>query len=220
MLHGGEWYRDQGINGGTGLRFVSISGDVKAPGVYEVPFGQTVRDLVFDTAGGMRDGQKLKAIAPSGPSGGFLPARIKRELLPEKFAKERLAPGAADYDILDLPLDLNIVGSMGGMLGAAFVVYGDRSDMVDQALNCVEFYRNESCGKCVPCRMGSEKLVEMLVALKAKAFRREELPVISELADAMGITSICGLGQVAANPIASVLKYFPEELDRYLGRPR
>ena len=141
-------------------------------------------------------------------------------MLPEKFAKERLAAGAADYDILDLPLDLNIVGSMGGMLGAAFVVYGDRSDMVDQALNCVEFYRNESCGKCVPCRIGSQKLVEMLVALQAKAFRREELPVISELADTMGITSICGLGQVAANPIASVLKFFPEELDRYLGRPR
>ncbi len=220
VMRGGAWYRDQGINGGTGLRFVSISGDVKTPGVYEVPFGQTVRDLVFGTAGGMRDGQKLKAIAPSGPSGGFIPARVKRELLPEKFVKERLAAGAADYDILDLPLDLNTVGAMGGMLGAAFVVYGDRADMVDQALNCVEFYRNESCGKCVPCRMGSEKLVEMLVSLRAKALRREELAVIGELADAMAITSICGLGQVAANPITSVLKFFPEEVDRYLGRAK
>ncbi len=109
---------------------------------------------------------------------------------------------------------------MGGMLGAAFVVYGDRADMVDQALNCVEFYRNESCGKCVPCRMGSEKLVEMLVSLRAKALRREELAVIGELADAMAITSICGLGQVAANPITSVVKFFPEELDRYLGRAK
>ncbi len=73
VLNGGAWYRDQGINGASGMRFVSISGDVKAPGVYEVPFGQTVRDLVFNTAGGMRDGQRLKAIAPSGPSGGFIP---------------------------------------------------------------------------------------------------------------------------------------------------
>ena len=218
VLRGGEWYRDQGVNGAAGLRFVSISGDVKAPGVYEVPFGQTVRDLVFGTAGGVRDGRRLKAIAPSGPSGGFLPARIKRELLPEKFAKERLAPGATDYDVLDLPLDLNTVGSMGGMLGAAFVVYGDQADMVEHALNCVEFYRNESCGKCVPCRMGSEKLVEMLTSLRARAFRREELAVIGELADAMGITSICGLGQVAANPIMSVLKFFPEEVEKYLGR--
>jgi formate dehydrogenase beta subunit len=218
VLNGGEWYRDQGINGAFGMRFVSISGDVKTPGVYEVPFGQTVRDLVFNTAGGMRDGQKLKAIASSGPSGGFIPARIKRELLPEKFVKERLAPGAADYDVLDLPLDLNTVGAMGGMLGAAFVVYGDRADMVDNALNCVEFYRNESCGKCVPCRMGSEKLVEMLIDLRAGRLRRQELGVISELSDVMGITSICGLGQVAANPIASVLKYFPEEVENHLNR--
>jgi formate dehydrogenase beta subunit len=218
VLNGGEWYRDQGINGACGMRFVSISGDVKAPGVYEVPFGQTVRDLVFNTAGGMRDGQKLKAIASSGPSGGFIPARIKRELLPEKFVKDRLAPGAADYDVLDLPLDLNTVGAMGGMLGAAFVVYGDRADMVENALNCVEFYRNESCGKCVPCRMGSEKLVEMLIELRAGRLRRQELGVISELSDVMGITSICGLGQVAPNPIASVLKYFPEEVEKHLGR--
>ena len=219
VLNGGEWYRDQGINGASGMRFVSISGDVKAPGVYEVPFGQTVRDLVFHTAGGMRDGQRLKAIAPSGPSGGFIPARVKRELLPEKFAKERLAPDAADYDILDLPLDLNTVGAMGRMLGAAFVVYGDRADMVENALNCVEFYRNESCGKCVPCRMGSEKLVEMLTEMRAGRFRRQELGVIGELSDAMGGTSICGLGQVASNPITSVLKFFPEEVERYLGRP-
>ena len=103
-------------------------------------------------------------------------------------------------------------------MGAAFVVYGDRADMVENALNCVEFYRNESCGKCVPCRMGSEKLVEMLIELRAGRLRRQELGVISELSDVMGITSICGLGQVAANPIASVLKYFPEEVEKYLGR--
>jgi NADH:ubiquinone oxidoreductase subunit F (NADH-binding)/NADH:ubiquinone oxidoreductase subunit E len=218
VLRGGEWYRDQGVNGATGLRFVSISGDVNAPGVYEVPFGQTVRDLVLQTAGGVSGGQRLKAIAPSGPSGGFLPALVRRQLLPEQFAAERLPAGAAAYDILDLPLDLTTVGAIGGMLGAAFVVYGDRADMVDQALNCVEFYRNESCGKCVPCRMGSQKLVEMLIELHGGRGRAEDLAVIGELADALRLTSICGLGQVAANPITSVIKFFPEELDRYLGR--
>ena len=169
-----------------------------------------MRDLVFDTAGGMRDGQKLKAIAPSGPSGGFIPARVKRELLPESSSRSAWRRAPRIYDILDLPLDLNTVGAMGGMLGAAFVVYGDRADMVDQALNCVEFYRNESCGKCVPCRMGSQKLVEMLVSLAGEgACAREELAVIGELADAMAITSICGLGQVAANPITSVSEVLP-----------
>ncbi len=220
VLRGGEWYSKQGVNGAAGLRFVSISGDVNAPGVYEVPFGQTVRELIFQTAGGMRDGQQLKAIASSGPSGGFIPARIARALLPEKFAKERLTPDATAYDVLDLPLDLNTVAALGGMLGAAFVVYGDRADMVEHALNCVEFYRNESCGKCVPCRMGSEKLVELLVDLRAGKLQRTELAVVGELAEAMQITSICGLGQVAPNPITSVLKYFPEELDKYLAGER
>jgi hypothetical protein len=98
-----------------------------------------VRDLIFNTAGGMFEGQKLKAIAPSGPSGGFLPAQLKVENLPEKFVKEKLPPGTKVYDILDLPLDLNTVGALGSMLGAAFVVYGDRADIVENALNCVEF---------------------------------------------------------------------------------
>jgi NADH:ubiquinone oxidoreductase subunit F (NADH-binding)/NADH:ubiquinone oxidoreductase subunit E len=215
VLHGGEWYRDQGINGATGLRFVSISGDVNRPGVYEVPFGQTVRDLVVGTAGGVRDGQKLKAIAPSGPSGGFLPAFLKAANLPEKFVRERLRPGAVGLDVLDLTLDLNTLGAIGGMLGAAFVVYGERADMVEQALNCVEFYRNESCGKCVPCRMGSQKLVDILGLVRGQRLPRQQLALIDDLAQAMSITSICGLGQVAANPIASVIKYFPQELDKY-----
>ena len=218
VLKGGEWYRDQGINGEPGLRFVSISGDVAKPGVYEVPFGQTVRDLVFNTAGGMREGQKLKAVATSGPSGGFLPAQIKRELLPEKFVAAKMKPDAKTYDILDLPLGLNTVASMGGMLGAAFVVYGDKADMVENALNCVEFYRNESCGKCVPCRMGSEKMTELIKEMLEGRFRREQLPLINDLADTMTLASICGLGQVAANPITSVIKYFREELDAYLSK--
>jgi NADH:ubiquinone oxidoreductase subunit F (NADH-binding)/NADH:ubiquinone oxidoreductase subunit E len=217
VLRGGAWYRDQGVSGATGMRFVSISGDVNAPGVYEVPFGQTVRDLIVGTAGGVRTGQKLKAIATSGPSGGFLPARIPRQLLPEKFAKERLKPGAAAFDILDLPLDLNTVGSLGGMLGAAFVVYGDKADIVDNALNCLAFYRNESCGKCVPCRMGSQKLVEMVGLLLAGRFPRQQLGLVQELADTMAGTSICGLGQVAANPITTVIKYFRDDLEKYLA---
>jgi len=215
-LRGGEWYRDQGVNGATGLRFVSISGDVNLPGVYEVPFGQTVRDLVYRTAGGLRDGQKLKAIAPSGPSGGFLPAFLKAANLPEKFVKEKLPPGAAGLDTLDLTLDLTTLPAIGSMLGAAFVVYGDRADMVEQALNCVEFYRNESCGKCVPCRLGSQKLVDLIGDLLGGRGDRSRLGLVDELGQAMGLASICGLGQVAANPMTTILKHFPEELDKYL----
>ncbi|MBY0524356.1 MAG: NAD(P)H-dependent oxidoreductase subunit E [Gemmataceae bacterium] len=214
VKHGGEWYRDAGINGANGMRFVSISGDVAKPGVYEVPFGQTVRDLIFNTAGGMRGRQRLKAIAPSGPSGGFLPAKIKVENLPPKFVQEKMKPGDKTLDILDVPLDLNTLGAMGSMLGAAFVVYGDQADIVENALNCTEFYRNESCGKCVPCRMGSQKLVEIIGDMLAKRFPRTSLPMVNELSDTMTITSICGLGMVASNPIATVIKHFPDELNQ------
>jgi NADH:ubiquinone oxidoreductase subunit F (NADH-binding)/NADH:ubiquinone oxidoreductase subunit E len=217
VLHGGEWYRDQGVNGATGMRFVSISGDVNRPGVYEVPFGQTVRELVFDTAGGMPEGQKLKAIAPSGPSGGFLPAVLKAENLPEKFVKERLRAGATSYDVLDLPLDLGTLGAIGSMLGAAFVVIGDRTSILEFALNCVQFFRNESCGKCVPCRVGSQKLAEMMEDMLAGRFARQSLPLVNDLAETMAITSICGLGMVAANPMASVIKHFREDLEQYLS---
>lgn len=216
ILKGGEWYRDQGVNGAPGMRFVSISGDVQKPGVYEVPFGQTVRDLIWHTAGGMSDGQQLKAIATSGPSGGFLPAVLPKELLPAKFAAEKVPTGATGLDILDLTLDLKTLGDMGSMLGAAFVVYGDRADMVEQALNCVEFYRNESCGKCVPCRLGSQKLTEILSDMLAGRGKREQLACVSDLSQTMTITSICGLGQVASNPMATVMKYFAKDLEKYL----
>ncbi len=221
VLNGGAWYRDGGVNGATGMRFVSISGDVNRPGVYEVPFGQTVRDLVFNTAGGMRDGQKLKALAPSGPSGGFLPPLLRRENLPPKFVADKMGD-AATLDLLDVPLDLNTMAAMGFMLGAACVVYGDRADLVDNAQNCAEFFRNESCGKCVPCRIGSQKLVDLMTELRRGEFRLDSersrglVPLVRELGETMTITSICGLGMVASNPVTALLKHFPEELDRHL----
>jgi formate dehydrogenase beta subunit len=216
VIRGGAWYRDQGVNGATGLRLVSISGDVNKPGVYEVPFGQSVRDLVMRTAGGIRDGQKLKAIAPSGPSGGFLPAFLKAADLPEKFVQEKLPPGSPGIDILDLPLDGNTLSAIGSMLGAAFVVYGDRADMVEQALNCVEFFHNESCGKCVPCRVGGQKQAFLIRELLASALPRQQLTLIDDIAQAMSLTSICGLGQVASNAITSTIKYFPRDVEKYL----
>jgi NADH-quinone oxidoreductase subunit F len=217
MKNGGAWYRDGGINGANGMRFISISGDVVRPGVYEAPFGLTVRDLIFKLAGGMRENQQLQAIAPSGPSGGFLPAVLRAENLPPKFVEEKMK-GASVYDVLDLPLDNGTLSMAGSMLGAAFVVYGDRCNIVEQALNCVEFFRNESCGKCVPCRTGSQKLVSMIQEILAGKASRTRLPLINELSDTMILTSICGLGQVASNPIAMVLKHFRGDVEKYLAK--
>jgi NADH:ubiquinone oxidoreductase subunit F (NADH-binding)/NADH:ubiquinone oxidoreductase subunit E len=218
VLRGGAWYRDAGVNGATGLRFVSVSGEVNRPGVYEVPFGQTVRDLVFGTAGGLRDGRRLKAVAPSGPSGGFLPAFIAAQALPEKFARQRPTAGAAGLDVLDLTLDFDTLGALSCMLGAAFVVYGDGANMIEQALSCVAFFRNESCGKCVPCRVGSQKLVDLIGALRQRGPESPDLGLIGELAQTMAATSICGLGQVAANPIVTALRYFPSDLKDWQSR--
>ncbi len=221
LTHGGPWYRDQGTHGATGLRFVSISGDVARPGVYEVPFGQTVRELIFDTAGGISGGRQLKAVAMSGPSGGFLPTRIPASDCSPAFKtrlseRKVLAPNAAALDLLDLPLDWGLV-KPDMMLGAAFVVYGDRRNMAEQSLNCTEFYRNESCGKCVPCRIGSQKMAEML-RLLIEGQSPLDLPLLQELGEVITLTSICGLGQVVYNPIKSVLKYFREDLEEYLRR--
>ena len=101
------------------------------------------------------------------------------------------------------------------MLGAAFIVYGDRRNMAEQAVNCTEFYRNESCGKCVPCRIGSPKLAQMLRRLIDRQ-GSIDLELVGDLSDAMYQTSICGLGQVVPNGIRSVLRYFPDDLNGYL----
>ena len=223
-MKGGEWYRDGGTRGATGMRFVSISGDVNNPGVYEVPFGQTVRELVYGSAGGMLAGQKLKAIATSGPSGGFLPAVLRKGKLDSPrssaWAEKNFAPGSDTYDILDLPLDLNTLGDVDNMLGAAFIVIGSNACIVDFALNCVAFYRNESCGKCVPCRVGSQKLVDILTEITQGTYRQGSLDVVDELSRAMTLTSICGLGQVASNPMRTIMKHFADELEEHLKHRR
>ncbi len=218
LAKGGGWYRDQGTHGATGLRFVSISGHVAKPGVYEVPFGQTVRELIFDLAGGMSGGRKLKAIATSGPSGGFLPAVLDLTQVSPRFAdrlKKRgiVSADAVRLDILDLTLDWDLF-QRDCLLGAGFVVYGDDADMLVEALNCVEFYRNESCGKCVPCRVGTQKMVEMIQDL-LDGKRHDDLATLHDLAKVMSNASICSLGKIAADPLVSALRYFPQDLTKH-----
>ncbi len=214
VLHGGSWYRDMGVRGATGMRLVSISGDVAKPGVYEAPLGQTLRELI-ELAGGMAGGRPFKAVALSGPSGGFYPAEVPVSELPPKFVQTKMPVGATQFDMLDLALDFTTCGEMGAMLGAACIVYNDTRDMVNQALNAVSFYRNESCGKCVPCRVGGQKMVEMTTELVEGRSPPGRLELMRDLGETMGLTSICGLGQVASNPVTSVLKLFPEEVEAY-----
>ncbi|MFZ3265461.1 MAG: NAD(P)H-dependent oxidoreductase subunit E [Terriglobales bacterium] len=198
LARGADWYKAQGKNGSVGMKFVGISGDVNRPGIFEVPMGTTYGELIHERAGGIAGGRELLAFAPSGPSSGYLPASMA-----------------------NLPLDWNAVAAAGSMVGSgAIVVCAEGRCMLDMALNATRFYRNESCGKCVPCRVGSQKLVEMLKAWTAGQSSKEDMQVLEELSTAMRQASICGLGQVVPVPIASVMKHFPGTVEEHLVHRR
>jgi formate dehydrogenase beta subunit len=187
VTHGVDWWNDQAEGDFVGLKFVSVSGDVNLPGVYEIPIGTTVAELI-DLAGGLRDGVTLQAFLPGGASSNFLPA-----------------------DKVDTPLDFDAMKAAGSMLGTgAVIVIGDQHNLFDLATNIVQFFRNESCGKCVPCRVGSQKAVQILEGVACGESNDSELAILPELSDTLEQTSICGLGQVALNPILSLMKNVPE----------
>jgi formate dehydrogenase beta subunit len=196
LARGADWYKAQGKNGSVGMKFVGISGDVNRPGIFEVPMGTTYTEMIYENAGGISGGAKLLAFAPSGPSSGYLPASMT-----------------------ELPLDWNAVAAAGSMVGSgAIVVCAEGRCMLDMALNATRFYRNESCGKCVPCRVGSQKMVEMLKGWTAGQSAKDDMQVLEELSTAMMQASICGLGQVVPVPIASVLKHFPGVVEEHIVR--
>ena len=171
-----------------------MSGDVQKPGVFLVPMGTPMREILFTHAGGIIDGKKMKAYAPSGPSSGYLPASI-----------------------VDVPIDFKTLAAVGSMMGSgAIVVYKEGRCMLDQALNAVRFFRNESCGKSVPCRMGSTKLAELLYSWTIGKGKPSDLALVEELSEAMKLASICGLGQFAHQPISSCFVHFREEVEAHV----
>jgi NADH:ubiquinone oxidoreductase subunit F (NADH-binding)/NADH:ubiquinone oxidoreductase subunit E len=184
LQRGGQWWKDQGVNGGTGLKFFAISGHIAHPDVYCVPMGTTARELI-ELAGGLPDRVELQAFQPGGASSNFL-----------------------GPDQLDVQLDFKPLADAGSMLGSgAVVVIGDQTDLLAAATNVLRFFRNESCGKCVPCRVGSHKAHAILTeALQQGADAEAITPRIDELEETLRMTSICGLGQVALGPVMSVLR--------------
>lgn len=194
-LKGAEWFIEQGEGNAAGLKFFALSGDVNHPGVYEVPMGISARKLIEDYGGGVSGGRELMAIMPGGTSSGFLPATMA-----------------------DTALDFKPLEQAGSMLGSgAVVAIAEGRDMLDLAFNALRFFRNESCGKCVPCRMGTEKIVDILQGALAGRGQAEAKNLIEELSATMMETSICGLGQAAPNPILSVIRHFPEHVLERIG---
>lgn len=216
----GLWFKHAGSGTARGKRFFSISGDVQRPGAYEVPCGITLGELIDRYAGGLRPGVQLKAVALSGPSGGFLPALLPANSLRSVRKRDRDGNETDEHkypdlakdpaSILHLPLDIDASRELGFMLGAGIVVYGDDVDMLDQTHGCTLFYQRESCGKCVPCRIGSRKMADLTTLLV-----QQESPVDAaslenalSLSRVMKTTSICGLGQVASEPLRTYVRYF------------
>lgn len=194
LVHGAGWFKAQGRNGSAGYKFVGVSGDVRFPGVFEVPMGTPVGEVMLDLAGGAPDGKRIKAFAPSGASSGFLP-----------------------MSLADTPLDFKALGAVGSMLGSgAIVVVAEGRCMLDMALNPAKFFRNESCGKCVPCRVGTQKMVDLMTGWTEGLGKPADLELIEELCEAMKLASICGLGQFAHMPLTSVLRHFREEVETHI----
>ena len=182
---GAAWFTSHGRNGRKGLRSFSVSGRINKAGVHLAPAGITVRELIDEYCGGMQSGHEFYAYFPGGASGGILPARMG-----------------------DIPLDFDTLNEYGCFIGSAAIIILSTQDKArDAGLNAMRFFSHESCGKCTPCRVGTAKAVKLMEKNKW------DIPLMNELSQAMMDASICGLGQAAPNPLQSVIKYFPQELD-------
>jgi formate dehydrogenase beta subunit len=187
---GAEWATSQGRHERKGFRSFSVSGRVKKPGVVLAPAGVTARELIDEYCGGMVEGETFKAYLPGGASGGILPASLADE-----------------------PMDFGTLEKHGCFVGShAVVILSEKDDMKAVALNLMRFFEDESCGQCTPCRVGTEKAAKLM----------EQGPwdegLLTELSTLMRDASICGLGQAAPNPLLCVLKFFPDELNKPMGR--
>ena len=180
---GAEWFTSHGRNGRKGLRSFSVSGRVKKPGVHLAPAGISVRELIDEYCGGMLDGHEFYGYFPGGASGGMLPASLG-----------------------NVPLDFDTLQEHGSFIGSAAVIVFSRHDSARKlALNAMNFFEDESCGQCTPCRVGTAKATTLM------SRNKWDLPLLEELSQVMEDASICGLGQAAPNPLRTAIRYFPEE---------
>jgi bidirectional [NiFe] hydrogenase diaphorase subunit len=189
IRNGGDWYAGIGTETSKGTKVFALAGRVVNTGLVEVPMGTTLREIVYDIGGGIVDGRPFKAVQTGGPSGGCIP---------EQF--------------LDMPVDYESLIGVGSFMGSGgMIVMDDTSCMVDVTRYFMEFCREESCGKCIPCRVGTTQLHTLLGRITDGEASLEDLRQLEELADMVKHTSLCGLGQGAPNPVFSTLRYFRDE---------
>ena len=189
MLKGAKWFSSMGTETSKGTKTFALTGEVNNTGLIEVPMGTTLREIIFDIGGGIRGGKKFKAVQIGGPSGGCL-----------------------TEEHLDLPMDYESLVKAGAMVGSGgLVVMAEDTCMVEVARFFMNFTKNESCGKCVPCREGTKNMLKILEKIVRGKGELEDLEVLEELANTVKDGSLCGLGKTAPNPVLSTLKYFRDE---------
>jgi len=198
ILRGPEWYASMGTEKGKGTKTFAIAGDVKHTGLIEVPLGITIREIVYDVGGGIKDDKGFKAVQIGGPMGGCLPASA-----------------------LDLPVDYESLLSAGAMMGSGGLVVMDAETcMVDIARYFMDFTQDESCGKCTPCRVGTRRLLDILNRICEGNGREGDIETLEMLCKEIMATSLCGLGQGAPNPVISTLKHFRDEYEAHIHEKR
>lgn len=194
ILRGPEWFAGMGTLKSKGTKTFALAGDVKKTGLIEVPFGITLREIVFEIGGGIKDNREFKAIQTGGPMGGCLPA-----------------------EYLDLLVDYEKLTEAGSIMGSGgMVVMDDETCMVDIARFFMEFIQDESCGKCVPCRVGTKRMLEILTRICEGNGREGDIELLENLSSEIIEDSLCGLGKGAPNPVVSTLRHFRHEYEAHI----
>jgi NADH:ubiquinone oxidoreductase subunit F (NADH-binding)/(2Fe-2S) ferredoxin/NAD-dependent dihydropyrimidine dehydrogenase PreA subunit len=192
--NGAEWFAGIGTKGSKGTKAFCLVGKVRNPGLIEVPMGMTLKEIVYDIGGGPPKGRSVKAIQTGGPSGGCIPS-----------------------DMLELPVDYESLSEAGSMMGSGgMIVMDDRTCMVDISRYFLEFLKEESCGKCSPCREGIKRMLEILVDITSGQGKPGDIERLERLARTVQVASLCGLGKSAPNPVLSTLRYFREEYEKHI----
>jgi NADH:ubiquinone oxidoreductase subunit F (NADH-binding) len=198
ILKGAEWFASLGYQKSTGTKTFSMAGDVKNTGLIEVPFGITLREIIYDVGGGIKGDKNFKAVQTGGPMGGCLPDTY-----------------------LDLPMDYEALAEAGSILGSGgLVVMDEDTCMVDIARFFMEFTQDESCGKCTPCRVGTRRILEILTRICEGKGVPEDINTLRTLCDQINENSLCGLGKGAPNPVKSTLEHFLDEYEAHINEKR
>jgi NADH:ubiquinone oxidoreductase subunit F (NADH-binding)/NAD-dependent dihydropyrimidine dehydrogenase PreA subunit/(2Fe-2S) ferredoxin len=198
MRKGAAWYAGMGTEKSKGTKVFALTGKIQNSGLIEVPMGIPLKEVIYDIGGGIEGGKKLKAVQTGGPSGGCIPSSI-----------------------IDTTLDYESLGKVGSIMGSGGMVVLDETDcMVNVAKYFLEFTKSESCGKCIPCRIGTKRLLEILTRITEGRGREGDIELLETLSSDVKTSSLCGLGQSAPNPVLSTIKYFRDEYEAHIYEKR